>query len=176
MRSHISMQQFLSRKAKVKGHSTAFTTLKSQVHTNNLGRSPEIAANSTCKSRGLTVFMEKSLPELVDPMSLQFILLKTEITSDILRPRNHNKMQNNIEAVYLVCHLCITCFCFRARRTLIDFRPRPQSLFSTRSGKPRWREICDVLSGTRQICSATMKMFLKCIFDEPFKLKSFLAK
>lgn len=129
MHSNISMQQFLSQKAKVKVHSTAFTRSKSQVHTNNLGRSPEIAANSTCKSRGLTVFMEKSLPELVDPMSLQFILLKTEITSDILRPRNHIKMQNNIEAVYLVCHLCITCFCFRARRTLPDFRPRPQSLF-----------------------------------------------
>lgn len=46
MHSHISMQQFLSRKAKVKVHSTAFTRSKSHVQTNNLGRSPEAGDRS----------------------------------------------------------------------------------------------------------------------------------
>lgn len=64
------MQCFLLRE--VKGHSTVFARF--EISRSNKQLRP-IAANWTCK-KCLTVFMEKSPPELVDPMSLQFILTK----------------------------------------------------------------------------------------------------
>ena len=120
--------------------------------------------------------MEKSLPELVDPMSLQLILItnrdksaifydheiktKCKIMSKLFIPRlpslNHERLR------FLSGSYSDPLPTFVVTRSFL--------LHAIRETK-----MAGILSGTRQICSTTMKMFIKCIFDEPFKLKSFLA-
>lgn len=86
-------------------------------------------------------------------------------------------MQNNVGAVYLVRHLWNTSVFgfFRVRKVFSDSSPTllvPRFFLLYALSETKMAGICQVPA---RYVQPLMKMFIKCIFDEPFKLKSFLA-